>query len=813
MTDKSSINNNDQALLFNDNKKNNIGEKLLSSFKFQSNYAKFVEDKNVKETWEESVDRIFNNMHGIKYKNILEKNDDFKKLYEFAIEKYKNKLVLGSQRALQFGGKPILKHNEKIYNCTATYVDRPTAFQEIMYFLLCGCGVGFSVQNKHINKLPKIKKRSNRSKVFVIEDSIEGWSDAIGVLISSYIDENAPFPKYQGCHVNFDYSNIRPKGSMISGGFKAPGHEGLRKSIIKIEELIENELKNNTDLINIRSIVAYDIIMHMSDAVLSGGVRRSATLAQFSINDDDMLNAKTGNWNETNPQRARSNNSVVINRNTITKEEFSKIMKSVKEFGEPGFLFLDDEDFVFNPCSEIMMKPQTEKGVSGIQCCNLTEINGNMCVDEEIFYDACKASAIIGTLQAGFTEFNYCGSETKEIVEREALLGCSITGYMNNPEILLNPEIQRNGAKIIKETNKIVANMIGINQAARTTCTKPSGNASILLGTASGIHGEHSEKYFRNVQINKDDDVGQYLREINPVMFEESSWSANNTDWVISFPIEPKENSIFKKDLYGVKLLEYVKLTQQNWVEYGTNENLCVDKRMRHNVSNTIVVDDWDGVENYIFENKKWFAGISLLPMTGDKDYNQAPFLEILTSDQIVKKYGDVSLFASGLIVDALNAFNNNLWKACDAVLGLGEKLDYNEEEISKIVETSSTNELWSNLGFKNGTLETLVRLNIKPDIEEYKRYLDSTLPNTVHNYILKKDWIRRAKQFAKRYFSSNKEMTYCLKDVHNYHRWVEINREIKNIDWTKTNLKPKYTNIDTTGAVACSGVQCEITF
>lgn len=501
--------------------------------------------------------------------------------------------------------------------------------------------------------------------------------------------------------------------------------------------------------------------MHMADAVLSGGVRRSATICLFSATDNDMLNAKTGDWYIKNPQRGRSNNSVILIRNKTSKELFSKIMESVKSWGEPGFVWSSNEDIIYNPCVEIGMTPYyiNENGnkISGWEGCNLTEINGSKCNTEQEFYDACKASAILGTLQAGYTNFKYVTDVTKKIFDREALLGCSITGFMNNPMILFNPEIQKKGAEIIKETNKIVSSLIGINQAARTTCVKPSGNASVILGTASGIHGEHSKKYFRNVQVNKEEELGKVIKILNPKMVENSLWSNNNSDWVISFPINSKEGSIYKKDLYGVKQLEYVKLTQQNWVEFGTNYELCVDKNTRHNVSNTIVVDNWDEVENYIYENKEWFAGISLLGMTGDKDYAQAPFTEVIDTDEIIKKYGKSSLFASGLIVDGLHAFRH-LWLACNAVL-FSSEIDENEAD-----------------------------------------------------FLLKNDWIRRAKQFADRYFNSDiVKMTNCLKDISLYHKWLEINREYKDIDFNSMNIMPSYTDIDKLGAIACSGDQCTI--
>lgn len=732
-------------------------QKLLSDFKFYSSYSKFKKEDERMETWEEAIDRVMQ-MHYKKYQNKI--TPELQEYLDFATKQYKEKRILGSQRALQFGGDSILKHEMKQFNCLVSYCDRIEFFKEAMYLLLCGCGVGFSVQTLHVEKLPMIGKRIEGVKTFLIEDSIEGWADAIGVLLASYSLSDIKFQEYYGYRIDFDYSNIRPKGSYISGGFKAPGYEGLKNSLTKIQELLDKEINGNVQ-IPFKSIIAYDVIMHMADAVLSGGVRRSATICLFSATDNDMLNAKTGDWYIKNPQRGRSNNSVILIRNKTSKELFSKIMESVKSWGEPGFVWSSNEDIIYNPCVEIGMTPYyidgNEDKISGWEGCNLTEINGSKCNTEQEFYDACKASAILGTLQAGYTNFKYVTDITKKIFDKEALLGCSITGFMNNPMILFNPEIQKKGAEIIKETNKIIASFIGINQAARTTCVKPSGNASVILGTASGIHGEHSKKYFRNVQVNKEEELGKVIKILNPKMVENSLWSNNNSDWVISFPINSKEGSIYKKDLYGVKQLEYVKLTQQNWVEFGTNYELCVDKNTRHNVSNTIVVDDWDEVENYIYENKEWFAGISLLGMTGDKDYAQAPFTEVIDTDEIIKRYGKSSLFASGLIVDGLHAFRH-LWLACNAVL-FSSEIDENEAD-----------------------------------------------------FLLKNDWIRRAKQFADRYFNSDiVKMTNCLKDISLYHKWLEINREYKDIDFNSMNIKPSYTDIDKLGAIACSGDQCTI--
>lgn len=736
----------------------NVGKEMLAESKFYMGYSRWDENKNRYETWEESVERVMQ-MHRDKYKSKM--TPELESLIQFAEDAYKEKLVLGAQRALQFGGEQLRKHEMRMYNCTVSHADRPRFFQEAMYMLLCGAGVGFSVQHHHIAKLPNIKKRYEKKvKVYTVPDSIEGWADAFGVLLSSYFVGGGTFPEYEGCQVHFDFSKIRPKGSLISGGFKAPGPDGLRDALVKCEKLLEAEVQAGTN--KIRPIVAYDFVMHMSDAVLSGGVRRSATICLFSKEDKEMLNAKTGDWFITNPQRGRSNNSVMLLRDQVTREEWAEIMKSVKQVGEPGFIFTDNLEFCYNPCVEIGMLPtDLTTGESGFQVCNLTETNGSKCIDSESFLRACKAGSILGTLQAGYTDFKYLTEASRKIIEREALIGVSITGWMNNPDVLFNEQNQRDGAEEVKHWNKIVAEMIGINQAARTTAVKPSGNASVLLGTASGIHGEHSKRYFRNVQMNDQDDVLSTIIQTNPQMVEDSVWSNTGTDKVVSFPVVTKDGSIYKNDLLGVKQLDYVKLAQQNWIEYGTNVELCTDPNLRHNVSNTITVDDWDEVEQYIYDNRKWFAGISLLSAMGDKAYPQAPFTEVFTADEIMQKYGPASMLASGLIVDALQAFNNNLWVATDTVNGWGEKLD-----------------------------------------SECKEQL------------LKRDWVRRAKNFANNYFNGNiLEMTNCLKDCFNLHKWLTIGRTMKKISFEQELKEKHFVNASELGAQACSGGACEITF
>lgn len=343
---------------------------LMADTKFYESYSRFIPEHGRHETWDEAVERVMN-MHRQKYQHCM--TPELETAIAFAEQAYKDKLVLGSQRALQFGGEQIFKHETKLYNCSFGHCSRPRFFQEAMYLLLSGCGVGFSVQTQHIAKLPEIKYPNPlTATVFTVPDSIEGWADAFGVLLSSYFVSDAPFPEYSGKTVHFDYSEIRPRGAMISGGFKAPGPEGLARSIDACRKLLDRTVKENKEAAHpFKSIDAYDFVMHMSDAVLSGGVRRSATICIFSKEDRAMMTAKTGDWYVNNPQRGRSNNSVALLRNEITREEWAEIMKSVKDFGEPGFIFMDDLEWGSNPCVEIGLLPYTEDGESGFQFCNL----------------------------------------------------------------------------------------------------------------------------------------------------------------------------------------------------------------------------------------------------------------------------------------------------------------------------------------------------------------------------------------------------------------------------------------------------------
>jgi len=716
-------------------------------------YAKYLPELKRRETWKEQVTRVFD-MHRERFKD----NDEIMSLIGEAETSVHKKEVLGSQRILQFGGDPIFKHNARVYNCGFGHINRTRAFQELMYLLLCGCGIGFSIQKHHVASLPPVSRPDGTTgaQVFVVPDSIEGWADAIGVLVTSYFGGNQEFDEYIGHRVVFDYSEVRPAGAPLSSGAKAPGPDGLKRSIEKIRQVFETRL-GDSNHIRMRPIDVYDIIMHAADAVISGGVRRSATIALFSPDDEEMARAKTGNWFVENPQRGRSNNSALLIRDQTTKAEFNQLMEWVREFGEPAFVWAESTEMGFNPCVEIGLYPvDVETGKPGWQFCNLAEINGKKANTPENFYKACRAAAIIGTLQSSYTSFPYLGETTEKITKREALLGVSITGMMDNAELLFDPQVQRNGAKIVKEVNKYVASIIGINQAARTTCVKPAGSTSCILGTASGIHPHHAKRYFRRVQANKQENPVQHFKKYNPRAVEVSVWDPNEVTEVITFLCEVPVGAKTKNQIDALKLLESVKLTQQNWVRYGINKDLCTQPWLSHNVSNTIHVkeDEWDEIADYIYKNRKYFAGISLIPCSGDKDYPQAPFCAVPYPNDILREYGAGSFFASGIIEKGIAAFDHDLWAASDCLLGIGEPLD-----------------------------------QVTP---------------------IKRDWATAAIKFAHSHFEGNvRKMTYCLKDVYNLKRWEKLSQEYGDVDWT--TMCEEENNVHFEADSACAGGACEL--
>lgn len=553
------------------------------------------------------------------------------------------KKVLPSMRSMQFGGEAILKNHSRMFNCSFSNVDRIDFFREYFFLLLSGCGVGFSVQKHHVAMLPPLPLRAPEHDLpvwhFAIQDTIEGWADALGALFSSFL---------QGRKIEFNFSAIRSRGEPLrTSGGKAPGHLPLKKALAHVERILEQASGRS-----LRPIEVYDINMFIAKAVLAGGIRRSATICLFSPDDEEMMNAKTGKWFDQHPHRSASNNSAAISRRDLNVDVFRKLFRAQKEFGEPGFYFCDNPDAGCNPCAEISLLPVVDWDLSaeelssllangytgdlpgtvrlsGFQHCNLTTINGQAATTEATFYRACVAAAVIGTLQAAYTEMPYLGPVTRLLNEHDALLGVSICGFMDNPAILFDQEILTSGARLCRATNQLVAALLGIRPAAKITTCKPEGTASLILNAASGIHPHHSRRYFRRVQANRKEPVYAFFKSVNPQMTETSIYNPN-TDDVITFPVEAPKKAILRKDLTAIQFLELVKLVQLCWVIPG-GDTQSRSPDLHHNVSNTCTVrpDEWDEVADFIWANRRFFTGISLLQDAGDKAYAQAPREEV----------------------------------------------------------------------------------------------------------------------------------------------------------------------------------------
>lgn len=762
---------------------------VVGEYVFLSKYSQTHDGK--KETWQEAVNRVMD-MHLKRYSGMVKPEDEaeFSKMFAHAYSLYSEQRVLGAQRALQYGGELMLEKHARFYNCSSTYVDRVRVFEEIMYLLLCGAGTGYSVQHVHTDRLPVPKgfDNSKQAEKFVIPDTIEGWAEAVGKMMTAYY--------YGGADIEFDYSAIRPKGAYIRGGFKAPGPEPLRQAIEKCHHII-TRIKGR----KLRPFELHYLICICANSVVTGGVRRSAMISIFDADDAEMAACKTGNWIATMPELCRSNNSAAILPDT-PKEVFDNIYENTKLYGEPGFVFIDSPWFVFNPCGEVGMFPQIkdENGDyhTGWGFCNLAEINGGKVKTVEDFYAACEAASTICTLQAGYTNFRVLEKWSQLIAERDALIGVGITGLCENPAILFDPEVQKRGAQIVVETNKKIARMIGINEAARCTVVKPSGNSSQLLGTLSGITAGHARHYIRHIQAADTEQAVQEWERVNPDMVEASVW-APDREKVIAFPVTLPEGALLKQNLTAIEFLKYVLLTKQNWIEYGTNlthPSTLDNPKLRMNVSNTCTVrpDEWDEVREFLWEHRNQFGGISLLSSFGDLDYPQAPYTEVLDEVELAERYGAGAILSSGLIVDANDVFKD-VWEACNAAMGLAPQLlTINDKQIADFVVEN----------IKDGRflvdIDGICFSDVNCVIDYLKRRVERRL-----------DWVRRFNSFADKYMESDRQKTsYCLKHVNAYHKWQAICRmkpvSYDNIVWEEP-LKQAGSEI----ATACAGGACEI--
>ena len=570
-----------------------ISNKILSDITVFMKYAKYLPDENRRETWEELVTRNIN-MHIKKYPELRE---EIENAYQFVYDKK----VLPSMRSLQFGGKPIEISPNRVYNCAYLPINDLRSFSETMFLLLGGTGVGYSVQKHHVDELPEIRKPNNsRTRRFVIADSIEGWADAVKALMKTYFHGSSK--------LRFDYSDIRPKGArLVTSGGMAPGPQPLKECLVKIEGIL-SEKENGTKL---STLEVHDIVCYIADAVLAGGIRRAALISLFSADDDDMIACKSGAWWEENPQRGRANNSAVLMRHKISKDFFMDLWKRVElsGAGEPGIYFSNDKDWGTNPCCEIALRP--------FQFCNLCEVNASDIKSQEDYEARVRAAAFIGTLQASYTDFHYLRPIWQRTTEKDALIGVSMTGIGSGA--VLNYDM-KSAAKIVKEENERVANLLGINKSARCTTVKPAGTTSLTLGTASGIHAWHNDYYIRRIRVGKNESIYSYLKENHPELIEDEYFSPHTTA-VISIPQRAPKDAILRTES-PFQLLERVKRVATEWIKPGhrTGNNT-------HNVSATISLreHEWDSAGAWMWENRQYYNGLSVLPFS-DHTYKQAPF-------------------------------------------------------------------------------------------------------------------------------------------------------------------------------------------
>ena len=590
-----------------------ISNRILSDITVYMKYAKYIPELKRRETWQELVSRNME-MH-IKHYPHLEKEIRENYMYVF------RKQVLPSMRSMQFAGKPIEISPNRIYNCAFAPIDDWRVFSEIMFLLLGGTGVGYSVQKHHVDVLPEIRKPSkDRGRRWLVADSIEGWADAVKVLVKSYF--------FGGSHIQFDFSDIRPKGArLVTSGGKAPGPQPLKECLIKLEGILDS--KQDGD--KLRPIEVHDMVCHIADAVLAGGIRRAALISLFSATDEEMIGCKSGAWWETNPQRGRANNSAVLMRHKITKDYFMELWRRIEASGagEPGIYLSNDKDWGTNPCCEIALRP--------FQFCNLTEVNVSNVVSQEDYEDRVRAASFIGTLQAGYTNFHYLRPIWQRTTEKDALVGISMTGIGSGAVLNLN---MKSAAKVVKEENKRVAELLGINPAARTTTVKPAGTTSLTLGTSSGIHAWHNDYYIRRVRVGKNEAIYTYLKDNHPELVEDEYFRPHDTA-VIGIPQKAPEGSILRNES-PIQLLERVKKVQQEWIKPGHRSGSNA-----HNVSATISIreHEWPAVGEWMWENKEYYNGLSVLPYDGGT-YIQAPF-EDCTKDkyeELMKTLHDVDL-------------------------------------------------------------------------------------------------------------------------------------------------------------------------
>lgn len=578
-----------------------LNQQILSDLIIYMKYARYLPEHKRRETWDEICDR---------YQHMMVEKYPFQYPEIIGVMKWvRQKKVLPSMRAMQFAGTAIARNNSRIYNCAYLPVDDIRAFSETMFLLLGGTGVGYSVQYHHVEKLPPVQK-AGKHRRFLVGDSLEGWADAVKVLLKGYFGMSEYIP-------DFDYSDIRPKGArLVTAGGKAPGPEPLKICIAHVQALLDR--KENGE--KLTPLECHDLMCHLANAVLAGGIRRSAMISLFPHGDEEMLTCKYGNWWELNEQRGRANNSVVLQRDTITQAEFLDLWKKIElsGSGEPGFYFTNDTDWGTNPCCEIALRP--------FQFCNLCEVNVSDVYTQDELNERARAAAYLGTLQAGFTNFHYLREVWKTTTEQDALIGVGMTGIASGAVQKLD---LNEAAQEVKKVNLEVSAKIGIQFAARTTTIKPSGTSSLVLGTSSGIHAWHNDYYIRRIRIGKNEALYEYLRIAHPELLEDDQ--LNSKQAIICIPQKAPEGSILRTEDV-MQILERIKKFNEDWVRKGFRRGSNAN-----NVSATVCIEDgdWERVGAWMWENKASYNGLSVLPFdTGN--YKQAPF-EDITKEKFIE--------------------------------------------------------------------------------------------------------------------------------------------------------------------------------
>ena len=583
-----------------------LGLDALSKITVFSKYAKYIPELKRRETWDEIVNRYTSMM--------IKKYPKLEEAILSAAVHIREKKVLPSMRALQFAGAAMEVNNARGYNCAYHPVDSMYAFSETMFLLLGGSGVGYSVQKHHVEQLPAITK-PGKKRTYLIEDSIMGWADAVKVLMKAYLEG--------GFTPSFDFRAIRQKGArLITAGGKAPGPEPLKICLAHVQAILDRKQEGE----KLTPLECHDMLCHIANSVLAGGIRRSAMIALFSHDDEEMITCKYGNWWELNEQRGRANNSAVLERGQIEEKEFYSLWNRIEASGsgEPGIYWTNNKDWGTNPCCDIGLRPY--------QFCNLCEVNVSDVDSQEELTNRVATAAFFGTLQAGFSDFHYLRPIWAKTTQKDALLGIGMTGIGSGEVLKYDLEV---AAHVARTMNSMISSLIGTNEAARLTCIKPSGTTSLVLGTASGIHAWHAPHYLRTMRFNKNEDIASYLMVNHPELCEDDVLRPTDTVCV-RIPVKAPEGSILRTET-AIDTLERVKKFSIEWIKPG---HISGDNT--HNVSATISIleDGWKEVGDWMWENREVYNGLSVLPAF-NHTYKQAPF-EDITEEEYNKRISSI---------------------------------------------------------------------------------------------------------------------------------------------------------------------------